>query len=95
LGLAAKQRILAEQDNCCLYCGQELGSIRFRGAEPITLRLHWDHRIPYAYARNNYDYNYVAACHICNVIKGSRVFESLDEAQAALSVDREMHGYDF
>jgi len=40
----------------------------------------WDHYIPYAYSQNNYPYNFVAACALCNGIKSSHLFDTLEEA---------------
>jgi len=48
----------------------------------VSLRINFDHVVPFAYSQNNYRHNFVAACHICNSIKSSMMFNTLDEARA-------------
>lgn len=77
--LADRKRILREQGNLCLYCDRMFGSrITLRG-RVVSLRLTWDHQVPWAYSRNNSAENFVAACHICNATKNKLMFGSLDE----------------
>ncbi len=81
----ARKRELRElQENCCFYCGRRFGSWVYRGFKLVWLRVHFDHVVAYAYSRNNYPDNFVAACHICNGLKGSKLFETVDEAKAYL-----------
>lgn len=77
---AEKILILEKQQNQCLYCGKEFGSIAFRKGKPFLLRLEWDHQIPFAYAQDNKTSNFCAACHICNRIKGALMFKTVEEA---------------
>ena len=92
-GNAAKRQILASQEGCCFYCGLEFGSSITCGTKTIILALHWDHVIPYAYCRHNKSENFVAACHVCNQIKGSLVFTTIEEAIQYISKAREKRGY--
>ena len=55
--------------------------------------IHWDHKVPYAYTGCNEAKNMAAACNICNCLKGSRVFESVEEARAYLEKKREAKGF--
>ncbi len=79
-----KQELRELQGGCCFYCGRRFGSYVYRGFKLVWLRVHFDHVVAYAYSRNNYPDNYVAACHICNGLKGSKMFETVDEAKAYL-----------
>jgi len=38
--------------------------------------------VPFSYSQNNYRYNFVAACQICNGLKGSSMFATVEEARA-------------
>lgn len=82
-------KLLQEQENCCFYCLREFGEVVLWHGRPVTLRLHWDHLVPYSYGYNNLDNNFVAACHICNGIKGSRMFDTTEEAREYINEKRE------
>lgn len=72
---------LEEQGGRCLYCEKVIGSHIWRNGKRIKLRLHWDHLVPYSLTQNNNAVNFVAACHICNGIKSSHCFQTIDEAR--------------
>lgn len=80
-----QRSILERQGGCCLYCERAFGTVVVYGKKLTTLRLNWDHLVPFAYAQSNDDSNFVAACHICNSRKGSRIFATLDDAKVYLS----------
>lgn len=90
-----RQRKLEEQENKCFYCDVEFDSIRWRKGRAIRIRIHWDHKLPYAYSQNNHSENFVAACHVCNAIKSDKVFQTVEEAQIYLLDRRKAKGYDF
>lgn len=75
-----KDKILDEQDWRCYYCGNLFGKTVKRRGKSVTLQVHFDHSVPYAYSGNNANYNFVAACHVCNLIKSSKVFSTREEA---------------
>ncbi len=50
----------------------------------VTLRLNWDHLVPWSYSQNNNTDNFVAACNYCNRWKGAIVFRDVAEAQIFL-----------
>ncbi|TLZ87260.1 MAG: hypothetical protein E6K00_05760 [Methanobacteriota archaeon] len=58
----------------------------------IYLKVNWDHFVPFAYSQNNYAYNFVAACQICNGIKGSSTFRTLEEARVYVMAIRTLKG---
>lgn len=78
---ARKRGILALQKDRCLYCDHRFGAVVKRKGRTVTLRLHWDHFVPFAYGHTNADANWVAACHVCNGIKYCRMFDTVGEAQ--------------
>jgi hypothetical protein len=57
-------RILEEQDNRCFYCRVKFGSVRKRNNRPVTIRIEWDHMLPFVYSQNNRTDNFVAACQV-------------------------------
>ena len=87
--------ILKAQDYCCFYCHQEFHSVHTHHAKPLKLKIHWDHRIPYAYSGDNQASNFVAACQVCNGIKSAHIFTTAEEAQSFLAKRRRQLGYDF
>jgi len=76
-----KREILLTQENRCLYCQQPFGSAVIRKEKLVWLKATWDHLVPFSYSQNNYRYNFVAACQICNGLKGSLIFATVEEAQ--------------
>jgi len=77
-----KRLILDLQENRCLYCQKRLGSAVIRKGKLTWLRVTWDHLVPFSYGQNNNAINLVAACQICNGIKGSLMFATVEEARA-------------
>lgn len=59
----------------------------------IGLKLQWDHVDPWVYSLNNKDQNFVAACQICNGIKSSMIFNSVEEARVYIQGARKTKGY--
>jgi 5-methylcytosine-specific restriction endonuclease McrA len=83
---SVQREILLEQEYRCFYCFQQFGTRVLIKNKLRTLVVHWDHLVPYAYARNSSIENFVAACSICNGWKSSLVFQTVDEAR--LYIDR-------
>lgn len=90
-----KDRILREQNDRCFYCGVLLGSRRYRNGLPFLVKVNWDHQLPFAFSQNNKTENFVAACHVCNGIKSSHLFQTVEEAQVYIAEKRKSKGYDF
>ena len=91
-----KQDILQAQDGCCFYCGLEFGEVVWdnRKKKARTLKINWDHFTPYAYGFNNKSSNFVASCNICNRLKSSKVFDTIDEAKEYMKkrwLDKEIY----
>jgi 5-methylcytosine-specific restriction endonuclease McrA len=89
----ARKKILNEQDHRCFYCLKRFGSLMWRGARELRLRIEWDHSIPYSYSRSNREANFVAACQLCNRFKGSRLFSDVYEVRLYVEQCREAKGY--
>lgn len=79
---AMARHILAEQGNSCLYCDRPFDSVVWYGGKVRTIKLRWDHMVPWNYGRDNRDCNFAAACQICNSIKSNRMFMTVEEVRA-------------
>ena len=90
-----KKIILNQQEDRCFYCGVLFGTEGFRHATPIRISHQWDHQLPFSLTQNNQAENFAAACHVCNGLKGSMVFQTLEEAQVWLALRRKDKGYDW
>jgi hypothetical protein len=89
-----RDRVIAIQGNNCLYCELPIGVRIWRRANVVTLQPHWDHFVPFSYLLRNPETNWVLACHVCNGLKGSRVFESVHEARERVLPARLAKGYE-
>ena len=89
---AERQTILELQSNRCLYCDVLFNSAVERKGRLIFLKVNWDHFVPFAYSQNNYAFNFVAACQICNGIKGSMTFRTVEEARVYIVAVRTLKG---
>lgn len=88
-----KRAQLEYQENKCFYCNVHLGGYAFKNGRAIKLKIHWDHLVPYSYSQNNKPVNFVASCHICNMLKHSLMFQTTEEARAYVYLRREEKGY--
>lgn len=88
-----KKAINIEQGGRCLYCDREFGSVVYRHGKPIVLRLHYDHKAPWAYVGVHTRRNICAACHVCNLIKSDMIFQTVEEASIYILSKREEKGY--
>jgi 5-methylcytosine-specific restriction endonuclease McrA len=76
-----KRLILENQGRRCLYCQRMFGSAVIRKGKIVWLKVTWDHVVPFSYSQNNHGHNFAAACQICNGLKGSLMFATIEEAR--------------
>lgn len=74
-----KHQLILDQEGLCAYCLIPFGSIIQHGRRYKLSVVNFDHVLPLAYTNNNPDSNWAAACNFCNSIKGSKMFDSMDE----------------
>jgi 5-methylcytosine-specific restriction endonuclease McrA len=91
---AAVRRALELQGNICLYCQIPIGTEILRRERLVRLRRHFDHFVPHAYSARNGASDFVIACHVCNTIKHSNMFATVEEARAYILPKREARGYE-
>lgn len=89
--LRKQREILEKQDNRCLYCNKPFGTPYYRNGKMLFTKLNFDHLVPFAYSKINKD-NFVAACHICNGIKSSKVFDTVEETFHYIEYQRKKKG---
>ena len=74
------EAILRQFDKC-IYCDRPFGSMVIRGEKLIRLTPDKEHFSPKAQRTNNSQENIFAACQICNRIKSSFLFDTIDAAK--------------
>jgi 5-methylcytosine-specific restriction endonuclease McrA len=77
-------KILERDGYCCQYCGLD-GRISFENALVMSV----DFVLPRAHKGKKDPANLVACCRPCNLIKGTRVYASFDEAKKYVLARRE------
>jgi 5-methylcytosine-specific restriction endonuclease McrA len=85
--------ILESQRGCCMYCGIAIGARVYRWSAIVVLRLNWDHFVPHSFLAANPTSNWVAACHVCNDIKSSKIFDTVTAARRFVRNRRAELGY--
>ena len=80
-----RKRLLEVYDNRCAYCEQQLGAWVQYHERLLKLRLHWDHNTPWSYSQDNHYENFLPSCHVCNLWKSDRIFQTLDEVRVYVS----------
>lgn len=71
-----KKELLEKQKNRCYWCERKLGNYIFRKNRIVRLNVHIDHFLPVAYRQMDNAENLTATCHICNLFKSSKMFDS-------------------
>ena len=78
-----KDAALRNSDGTCYWCNRKLGMFLIRNEKMISLKLNYDHRVPYSYVQNHIFL--VVSCHICNAFKSNLMFKTEDECREYLS----------
>lgn len=76
-----QKQLIEKQENKCFYCNMEIGSLYMRKGKVKMTIIHWDHLVPFAYLQGNPNNNWVLSCNVCNICKGSKVFETVEDAK--------------
>lgn len=84
------RELLAQQGYVCVYCAEPFGSVVKRRKLSVTM-VNYDHAIPLAFLNSNPRWNWVAACNVCNAIKGSKMFASIHEIRMHVLEYRDTH----
>ena len=89
-----KDKILSLQHWRCYLCGTNLNDRLFyrAGNSFRQIRIEFDHFIPKSFCPNADQENIYAMCSLCNRYKGSKIYETRDEAIAAVRAIRERKG---
>lgn len=84
VSLAEGLKILERDQFCCKYCGLD-GRASFENALVMSV----DFVVPRARSGKKDPSNLVACCRPCNMIKGTRVYKSFDDAKKYVLARRE------
>ena len=90
-----KKKILDEQEFCCFYCLMPFNFEVERKGKIIKREIEFDHLVPFSFINNDKRENLVASCNVCNRLKSSMCFQTVDEARVYLQERRESKGYNF
>lgn len=89
----AQKEILDAQGHRCFWCDRAFGSYVFKGTRRRRLVINWDHLVPFVWSGDNSTNNFVAACQVCNGLKSSRMYRTIEEAKVDLQARWEEAGY--
>jgi len=84
----AKRRAAVLQGHHCAYCALPFGTVVSWKSRDTAQNLVGDHLVPYSMGGDSGRDNLVAACQVCNSLKGDRVFESMEHAARTLLSER-------
>lgn len=57
----------------------------------VVLLVRWDHMVPYSYRQTADGKAFVAACQICNGLKGSKMFDTVEEVIEFVQTKKQKH----
>lgn len=86
-----KDEINAEYEHRCAYCCLKLGSVVKRKARLIVLDANYDHFVPFSYGESNYRFNYVLSCNVCNELKSTDIYDSIQDVTNGIAKAREKY----
>jgi len=81
---AERRKVLERDHYCCRYCGLD-GKACFENALVMSV----DFVLPRAHKGSKEASNLVACCRACNMIKGTRVYNSFEDARRHVLARRE------
>jgi len=87
-------KIIEIQGDRCLYCDLPIGTSYFYKGNLFLTKKHYDHLAPFAYTNQN-KLNFVLSCNICNSIKGSKVFKTVEDIYHYVNYTRRKKGYTY
>jgi len=76
---AQKAALVESQGGLCFYCFNAFGTMFHRGQNFGYLMVNIDHAVPHSYMPNGDAL--VAACHICNLLKSNKMFDTVEDAR--------------
>lgn len=76
-----QKELLEKYNYSCCYCERRFGTVVQIEDKFRQIKLVWDHFLPFSYAYNNQDSNFLPSCFICNVWKRNGIFQTIDEVK--------------
>jgi hypothetical protein len=79
------KEMLEKYNYSCCYCGRRFGISMQMTVDGVVkfrkIKLNWDHFLPFSYAYNHQDENFLPSCSICNYWKRNIIFQTVEEVQ--------------
>jgi len=69
-----RRELKSKQNGKCYWCNRPLGTLYEKDGKIKTLKIHYDHKVPFYFIRSNPDRNWCIACNICNLFKRNRLY---------------------
>ena len=91
--MVEQKAALTDQDYRCFYCDRKFGSVVWIGGKRKTLKIEFDHMVPFSFIKNNSPQNFVVSCQICNGFKNDKCFQTPEEARIFILNRWEQKGY--
>jgi len=88
-----KEDLLNKQQGKCYWCGIDIKNSWFlRKGKWEKVKCHIDHYVAWVFSGNSKKDNLVASCNICNLLKGSKVFDNEEDLRRYLLRQRDKKG---
>ncbi|MDI6786904.1 MAG: HNH endonuclease signature motif containing protein [Planctomycetota bacterium] len=91
-----KKAVMEQQKGCCVYCGIDLTGYYWdvKKSKYVKVIPHYDHFRAWMYNQNSEKTNLIVSCGVCNLLKTSRYFATLQEARDYVLLRRKDKGID-
>lgn len=86
-----KGNINEEFQHRCAYCRMMIGGVVMRRGRYYLQEPEYDHFRPFSNSHDNSAGNYVLACSICNNLKGTDLYESIDAVTLGIAQARDRY----
>ena len=84
-----RELLLRKYQNACAYCERLFGSYTLRYGKDVRIILNWDHQVPWVYAQDNRNQNFLPACRWCNGWKSDKLFQTVEEVKVYVALQWE------
>lgn len=76
-----QKELLEKYNYSCCYCERRFDTFIKMDGSFKKIKLAWDHFLPFSYAYNHQDSNFLPACSICNAWKRNGIYQTIDEVK--------------
>lgn len=86
------------QHGRCFWCSIDLNKVKFywdKKRKLQQLRAVGDHLVPYSYTNTTRKDNLVVTCNVCNSLKSSKIFDSIEETKKYICMQLQKYEIDY